>query len=113
MTIVQLKEYRTSFVMALDSDECGDFVMMALMGFFQWTGRCYRMALPPVLTAATVKAAMCRYARTEDEEFILHPEYLVSTMASEEARALHARLFAISEFRTDPGILGAHGSRAH
>ena len=113
ITIMQLKEYRTGFVMALGSDECGDFVMMTMMGFFQRTGECYRMALPPVLTAATVKAAMCRYAGTEDEEYFLHPEYLMSTMSSEEARNLNARLSAISEFRTNSETLSAHRSPAH
>jgi hypothetical protein len=39
-----------------------------------------------------VKSAMLKFARTEDEEYYLHPEYLVATMSYAEAEAWQHRL---------------------
>jgi hypothetical protein len=40
------------------------------------------------LSQSKVKGATLTYAETEDEEYVLHPEYLVNTMSFSEARVL-------------------------
>ena len=50
--------------------------MLMGMGFYQQLGNGhYRMALPTP-TLKTVKAAVAKYAATEDEHCRLHPEWL-------------------------------------
>jgi hypothetical protein len=85
--VMGLEEYRTTLVLDLCNEDGEDFVMMVMMGFFAPTKKGYRMAIPLDLTAAKVKKAIVRYAETEDEECVLHPEYLVNTMSFPEARA--------------------------
>jgi hypothetical protein len=65
---------------------------MAEMGFFAHRNPSYQMTLPYLLTSEKVKAAIFRYAKTEDEEFMLHPEYLVTPMPFSEATTLQHRL---------------------
>jgi hypothetical protein len=96
--ITQLKEYRTTFLIELDSIDGDDFAMMAEMGFFAYRNPSYQMTLPYLLTAEKVKAAIFRYAKTEDDEFMLHPEYLVTAMPLSEATTLQHRLRAINDF---------------
>jgi hypothetical protein len=104
--VMQLKEYRTTFVLDLDSEDGEDFVMMVAMGFFLPTAQRYKMALPAGLTAAAVRAAVLKYAKTEDEDFMLHPENIVTTMPFAEARAWQDRLRAIDEFHSRVKSLG-------
>ena len=67
--LMQLKEYRTTFVVSLDSEEVEEFAMMVAMGtFFVPINQRYQMALPSRLTAAKVKAAILKYAQTESED---------------------------------------------
>jgi hypothetical protein len=88
-----LKEYRTTFVLELNSEDGEDLTMMVAMGFFLPVGDRYRMALPIGLTAAKVRSAVLRYALTEDENFMLHPERIVTaTMPFAEATAWQDRL---------------------
>jgi len=103
--VMCLKEYRTSFVLNLEiQEEDGeDFAMMLAMGFYEPSPDGYRMALPIDLTAATVKAAVLKYAATQDD-FMLHPELLVSTVPFAEARARQDRLSAIEEFEHCPHL---------
>jgi hypothetical protein len=96
--LMRLREYRTSFLISLDSEEGEHLAMMALMGFFLLTDRHHKMAIPANLTKAAVKAAMIKYAETEDEEFVLHPEHLVGSMSFSEAHAWQRRWRAIDEF---------------
>jgi uncharacterized protein YcgL (UPF0745 family) len=96
--IMQLKEYRTTFLIELDSIEGDDFTMMAEMGFFAQMNRSYQMTLPRFLTLEKVKAAIFKYAKTEDDEFMLHPEYLVTAMPLSEATTLQQRLRTINDF---------------
>ena len=57
------------------------------------------MVLPIELTAAKVREAVLKYAKTEDEDFMLHPERIVTaTMSFSEVRAWQDRLRAIDEF---------------
>lgn len=104
--LTQLREYRTSYLISLDSEEVEHFAMMALMGFFLPTDRHYQIAAPANLTKAAVKAAMIKYAETEDKEFMLHPEHLVGSMPFSEARAWQRRWRAIDEFGGHSETLG-------
>lgn len=104
--IMQLKEYRTTFLIDLHSEEAEEFTMMALMGFFHPADRRYKFIVPPKLTAATVRDAILRFALTEDEEFALHPECFVCAMSFTEARACQERIRAIDEFHANARSLG-------
>jgi len=98
IVITQLRECRTTLLIELDSEEGDHFAMMAEMGFFAHRNPSYQMTLPYLLTAEKVKAAIFRYAKTEDDEFMLHPEYLVTAMPLSEATTLQYRLRAINDF---------------
>ena len=98
LMIMQLKEYRTTLLLELDSEEGDHFAMMAEMGFFEKRNTLYQMTLPSMLTLEKVKAAIFMYAETEDDEFMLHPEYLVTAMPLSEATTLQCRLRAINDF---------------
>jgi hypothetical protein len=104
--VMRLEEYRTTLVLELYSEEGEDFAMMVTMGFFALTNQSYRMAVPLDLTVAKVKKAILKYAETEDEEYVLHPEYLVNTMSFPEARAWQNRLRAVDQFCDNSNVLG-------
>jgi hypothetical protein len=80
-----------------DADVFDEFVMMAEMGFFVLTGERYQMVIPTKLDIETVKAAMLKYTRTEEEEYGLHPEDLVATMPYAQAKEWQARLRQMDE----------------
>jgi hypothetical protein len=101
---MHLKEHWTSFVLNLETEDGEDFAMMLAMGFFEPIVDGYRMALPINLTDATVRAAVLKYAATEDDDFMLHPEHLVSTMPFAEVRLRQDRLRAIEEFQHRPHL---------
>lgn len=73
---------------------------MADMRFVR-TGRGYQMAIPADLNLAKVKAAALTYAQTEDDEYYLHPEVVVSSMPLAEALQSQMRQLA---FLTSAGI---------
>jgi hypothetical protein len=101
-----LKDHRTSFVIDLNEDEVVDyFVMMSAMGFFVRSGQSYQMAIPTDLSLAKVKAAALNYAQTEDAEYSLHPELLVSSMPLAEALQCQMRQLAISDFQLDRNVV--------
>ena len=102
---MRLREHRTSFVLRLENEEADEFAMMAGMGFFERAGDHYRMAIPSGLTLASVRAAALAYAATEDKEYYLHPEYLVTTMSLAEADTRQRRLLAIDEFHCSGDLL--------
>jgi hypothetical protein len=79
ITVMRLEEYCTSLVLDLDSYDGEDFAMMVGMGFFVRTHQSYQMTIPPCLTAKKVRAAVIQYANTEDEEYMLHPEFLITS----------------------------------
>jgi hypothetical protein len=107
LIVMGLKEYRTTFVLELNSEDGEDFTMMVAMGFFLPVGDRYRMALPIGLTAAKVRSAVLRYALTEDENFMLHPERIVTaTMPFAEATAWQDRLRAVEECHSHCKSLG-------
>ena len=104
--IMQLKDYRTTFLIELDSIDGDDFAMMAEMGFFAHRNPSYQMTLPYLLTSEKVKAAIFRYAKTEDDEFMLHPEYLVTAMPLSEATTPQYRSRAINDFNHSSNCSG-------
>jgi uncharacterized protein YcgL (UPF0745 family) len=96
--IIQLKGNLTTFLVELNSEVGDVFAMMAEMGFFAQMNPLYQMTLPSSLTLEKVKAAIFKFAKTEDDEFMLHPEYLVTAMPLSEATTLQHRLRAIHDF---------------
>jgi hypothetical protein len=64
--------------------------MMAEMGFFVQDNPIYRMTLPSSLTLEKVRAAIVQSAKTEGDELMLHPEYIVTTLAFLEATCSQA-----------------------
>jgi hypothetical protein len=83
-----LNAYSTTAFVDLDSETGEECVMMVRMGLFVPINERYRMNIPSDLSLSKVKGATLTYAETEDEEYALHPEYLVNTMSFSEARAL-------------------------
>jgi hypothetical protein len=89
-----------SFIVRLNSEEVTlveEFAMMVGMGFFVLTGQRYQMVIPARLNLAKVKSAALKFAQTEDEECILHPEYLIATMPYAEAKAWQERLCVMNQ----------------
>jgi hypothetical protein len=74
------KNFQT-FVIAPDSVDLTEFILMAEMGFFTLTGDRYQMTLPTKLDMNRIKRAHLKLAETEDEDWI-HPERLVVDTAS-------------------------------
>jgi hypothetical protein len=85
----------------VDGEVGGDFAIMAAMGFFVQKNSIYRVSLPSSLTSEEVQAAILKYAKTEDGEFVLHPEYIVTTLPYSEATELQNRLQGIDWFHTN------------
>jgi hypothetical protein len=104
--LMKLREYRTTFLIELHSEDGDDFAMMAEMGFFTQKNALYQMTLPSSLTLRKVKTSISKFASTEDAEFILHPEYLVTSMSLSEATTLQNRLRAIDDFQSNPNCPG-------
>jgi hypothetical protein len=88
--LMRFKEHRSTFTILFntdrDLDDGADFVMMLGMGFFELTGQRYQMIIPSPLTLETVKAAMIKFANTEDDCCTLHPEDLAVTMPHAQLR---------------------------
>ncbi len=99
MMLMRRKSHWTRFVIDIDSEQGEDLAMMFGMGFFVRKHQSYQMTLPSCLTAEKVRAAVIKYAETEDEECVLHPEYLVTTMPFAKATALQDRLRAVDAVR--------------
>src|SRR4029450_4337754 len=72
---------------------------MAETGFFTVAGQRYQMVIPSVVTLRTVKNALLKLAKTEDADFMLHPEKSVATISSSEAMDWQRRLRAMDECR--------------
>lgn len=77
-----------SVIVAMD-DERIELVeensMMAVMGFFVLTGERYQMVVPMRLDTAIIKDAVLKFARTEDDDYFLHPESLLTTLPRKAA----------------------------
>jgi hypothetical protein len=68
------------------------FVVMAELGFFRRTGDRYQMTIPRDASSRRIKAALVHLAKTEDEDFHLHPELLVRCMYRSDVLDWQARL---------------------
>jgi hypothetical protein len=119
----RLEKNLVSFVVRLNDEEEGEeFAMMVEMGFFILTGQRYQMVIPTRLNMDRVKRAALKFAKTEDEEYYLHPEYLVATMPYAEAKAWQSRLREMDEvhrhadrlllLETSSGFVSAHPGRS-
>ena len=74
-------------------DEWGEiFTVMAELGFFCLTGDRYQMTIPQEVSGSRIESALLRLADTEDEEFFLHPEHLVTCLTKPEAQNWQLRL---------------------
>lgn len=98
LMIMQLKKFRNSLIVRVDDAYSEHFAMMAAMGFFRTVDHHHQMSLPKCLRPIDIRRAVLQYAETEDEEFMLHPEYLVAAMPLAEARTHQIRLCALDEF---------------
>jgi hypothetical protein len=108
LIIMGLREYRTSLMVDLNTEEGESFAMMVAMGFFTFSAPRYQMTIPSHLTEMQVRQAILNFAQTEDAEFMLHPEHLVTSISFAEARAWQDRMRAIGGFRDNlccPGTL--------
>jgi hypothetical protein len=104
LIVMNLKEYTTTFILDLDSEEGEHFTMMVQMGFFVCSDQRYVMTIPRCLSPFTVKQAVLRFVETEDEEYVLHPERLLMTMPFTKARVWHEQLRAMDRFRRMVGL---------
>ena len=88
-----------AFSLQLNSEDGDVFVMMAEMGFFALTGERYQLVIPKKLSVDVVKSAALKYARTEDAEYELHPEYLTVSMPKAKALRWQKRLLRMDQNR--------------
>jgi hypothetical protein len=82
----------TCFPLAL-WDEWGEiFSIMVHLGFFRLTGDRYQMTIPNEISGSKIEAALLRLAATEDEDYFLHPESLVTCLSKREIQGWLSRL---------------------
>jgi hypothetical protein len=90
----------SSIIVSLNEEDqtlVEEFAMMAQMGFFVLTGERYQMVIPPQLNMERVKMAALKLAETEDEDYLLHPEYLIASVPYSQAKEWQARLRHMDE----------------
>lgn len=95
--LLALHRQFVAFMIQLDSEEGELFAMLTEMGFFARTGQRYQMVLPNRLSLKSVKSALLRFASTEDEQFVLHPEHLITAIPFIDAKAVRERLQEMDE----------------
>jgi hypothetical protein len=82
-----------SFSLAVCEEPFGEiFTVMAQLGFFRRTGDRYQMTIPQAISGSKIEAALIRLAATEDQEYRLHPEHLVTCLTETETKAWQPRL---------------------
>jgi hypothetical protein len=101
LIIAELKQYKTTLTIDLNTEQGESFAMMVAMGFFTFSAPRYQMTIPFHLTEMKVKQAILDFVGTEDAECMFHPEHLVSAISFAEARAWQDRMRAIDGFRDD------------
>ncbi len=93
VTLMRLEKKLASVTIDPNAEEeIEEFCMMALLGFFQLTGWRYQMTVPRRLTMARVKNAAFALAKTQDEDYVLHPELIISTVPISVAKACQRQL---------------------
>ncbi len=93
----RLEKNLVSLLVKLNEEEVEPFVVMVEMGFFARTGQRYQMVIPLQLNMDVVKSAALKLAKTEDEEYGLHPERLVATLPYTLAKEWQTRLRQMDE----------------
>ena len=48
LIIMELRDYRTSLMIDLNTEDGENFAMMVAMGFFTWSASRYEMTIPPI-----------------------------------------------------------------
>jgi hypothetical protein len=95
----KLSENVRTMIVRADTDMGDSVALMARMGFFERTGERYQMILPSRIDADIVRAAGVALAATEDKDYEIHPEFLVSTMPLALAQTWQARLQEMAEIQ--------------
>jgi hypothetical protein len=93
----KLRENVRTMIVRADTHMGTSVALMAWMGFLERTSERYQMILPSRLDADIVKGAGVALAATEDKDYDIHPEFLVSTMPLASARTWQARLQQMAE----------------
>jgi hypothetical protein len=79
-TVMWVAENQSQFLLKIDSIDGDDFTIMVGMRFFIRRHGFYQISSPRRVTEANVRAAVLKYAKTEDKAHMLHPEDLVVTI---------------------------------
>ena len=109
--LMRLGDNQISFVIDFDEGySVEEFVVMAKMGFFEYRGTGYHFDIPADLDSSRVKAAALRFAQTEDEDYNLHPEYVVSWMRLPDALQCQWRHHALYDFERHTPVRGKHSA---
>jgi hypothetical protein len=82
----------TCFLLPLGEEWSEIFSVMAQIGFFRLTGERYQMTIPQAISGSAIKAALLRLASTEDQQYYLHPEQLVTCLGKPDAQNWQLRL---------------------
>jgi hypothetical protein len=69
----------------LDPEWSEIFCIMARLGFFKQTGRRYQMTIPNTVEIDRIKEELLRLTATQDSDYRLHPEELLTTMSQQQA----------------------------
>jgi hypothetical protein len=101
--LFRLEKNLVSFTIRLFGDdydgaaEVNQFAFMTQMGFFVLTDQRYQMVVPAQMDMGVVKSAALKFAKTEDEEDGLHPEYLIAAMPYAQAEERQTRLRSMNK----------------
>jgi hypothetical protein len=68
------------------------FAIMVPTGFFTRTGDRYQMTIPKDLKIETIKNSLLQFAATEDSEYDLHPESLLTTVTQQGSPRMDAEV---------------------
>jgi hypothetical protein len=69
----------------LDPEWAEIFCIMARLGFFKQTGQRYQMIVPETVELDRIKDELLRLIATQDSEYRLHPEELLTNMPRQQA----------------------------
>ncbi len=76
-----------AFQLNLARSEWSDpFTYMACVGFFKCAGQHYQMSHPGSFAPETIARTLLLLAGTGDEEWVLHPELMLTTITERDAR---------------------------
>jgi hypothetical protein len=105
--IMKLSKDSDYFLVDLDDFEGWDFTMMLKMGFFEECGQHYQMKIPTDLTLKRVEESVRALVKTQDDEFYIHPEFIVKPMQRSAAQEYRARMRTTEHFESTGAVLGS------